>query len=275
MEPLDDVRPSLKIMKLRYDGACACGAVTPRGTKAGWDRAERKIMCVECIDAATAELPILEAGMPGASLRAEYEGRRVRWEADIRREHPRLGGLILALRQEPATTRAFAVGADGEERLASRLAELCGDDVLFLHNRRRGIGSRLGDIDHIAIASQGVFVIDAKAYRGAKVRVRRVRGEDRLMVRGRNRTKLVNSVETSVVAVSAALASSAEWCDVPVVGIFCFLDADLPMFGTPEIRGFDILGPRSTGRTLRREGPYDAAVRDAVWRHLAAMLPSA
>src|SRR5437588_449013 len=82
----------------------------------------------------------VDAGVPGASLQAEYERRSSSRESRVRSKHPRLGGLLLAVTGEPATTTAFKVGAEGERRAAARLEELCGSDVLFLHNRRLGPG---------------------------------------------------------------------------------------------------------------------------------------
>ena len=71
---------------------------------------------------------------------------------------------------------AFSKGAVGERRVAARLEELSGPGVLFLHNRRLGAGRRDGDVDHMALTSGGVFVIDAKRYKNAKVRIRRSGG---------------------------------------------------------------------------------------------------
>ena len=81
----------------------------------------------------------------------------------------------------------------GERRVASRLGELSGRGVLFLHNRLLGLGRRDGDVDHIALTAGGVHVIDAKRYKNAKVEVRRSGGlfspvREQLMVNGRDRS---------------------------------------------------------------------------------------
>jgi Nuclease-related domain len=222
-----------------------------------------------------AESPLVDAGSPGASLEREF-GRRKQKRGDlIRARHPRVGGLILALSEEPASTRAFALGAEGERRAAARLQAACGDDALFLHNRRLGRTSQNGDIDHIAVAASGVYVIDTKHYKHARVRVRRSGGvfspvREQLMIDGRDKTALVVGLNRQLLAVIAAVAEQP----IPVSALFCFVDADLPL-GCQRIRGIPILGARRVGRMLRRPGPLDARQRQEFWTTLARRLPPA
>lgn len=152
----------------------------------------------------------VDIGDPGGSLQAEYERRSVAREARVRGRFPRMGGLLLALFEDPASTKAFSKGAEGERRVAARLAELSGPGVLFLHNRKLGRGRRDGDVDHVALTAGGVFVIDAKQYKNAKVRVRRTGGlllpvREQLMVNGRDRSKLMASVSRQREAVCEAV----------------------------------------------------------------------
>jgi hypothetical protein len=56
------------------------------------------------------------------------------------------------------------VGAVGEERLGGRLIELAGESLRVLHDRRIP-GSR-ANIDHLAVTPTGIWVIDAKKYKG-------------------------------------------------------------------------------------------------------------
>ena len=105
-----------------------------------------------------------ERGFGGASTRRECQRRVAKNELNVRAAHPRIGGLILRLQDEPQSTRAWAQGAVGEEKLAQRLNGLRDQGVQLLHDRRIA-GSR-ANIDHIAIGSAGVFVIDAKRYQG-------------------------------------------------------------------------------------------------------------
>lgn len=191
-----------------------------------------------------------------------------------------LSGLILALSDEPASTKAFVAGADGERRIAARLEKDCGEQVLFLHNRRLGRGRRDGDVDHIAIAPSGIYVIDAKRYQNATVRVRRSGGvlspvKEQLMVGGRDRTKLIDGCAKQVAAVVAALAGTPAAEGVPVTAVLCFVDADLPLWGDQELRGARLLGPRRASKLLRRPGPVTEPERRFLHQQVAAALPSA
>ena len=70
------------------------------------------------------------------------------------------------------------------------------------------------NIDHIAIAPSGVFVIDAKRYTG-KIEVRKpLIGDPKLVIRGRDKTKLVEGLKRQVEAVRSGLAVIEQ--DVPV-----------------------------------------------------------
>lgn len=221
-----------------------------------------------------------EDGTPGASLRREYERRRASREERIRTNHKYLGRMMLALSDEPASTKALAVGALGEERLAARLQQDCAPTVLFLHNRKLGRGRRGGDIDHVAIAPSGIYLIDAKRYPDKKVRVERRGGilapvTEHLMIGGRDRSKLLDGCDKQVAAVSDALGDHPLVGTVTVTPLLCFVEALLPMFGKPTARGVRLVGPKATVKMLRSEGALDAEARQSLHRHLGFMLPPA
>ena len=79
--------------------------------------------------------------------------------------------------------------------LAESLAKRVGDRAVLLHDCK--VPKTRGNIDHIAVGPNGIWVIDAKHYKGAVAR-RDVGGffrEDlRLYVGGRDQTKLVTGV---------------------------------------------------------------------------------
>jgi len=83
--------------------------------------------------------------------------------------------------------------------------------VIPLHDRL--IPGTRGNIDHIFVASSGVWVVDAKSYKG-KVEQREHgpfwRRESEVYVGRRNRTALTKSVEKQVAAVKAALDPDPE-----------------------------------------------------------------
>ncbi|MCY7287162.1 MAG: NERD domain-containing protein [Cryobacterium sp.] len=267
----------IKTMRLRYAGTCACGAPVPAGTQAGWNTSTRSVICPDCL-ASTDDMAV-ESGTAGASLRREHERRVTKRESRIRAKHPHIGGLILAVTDEPASTRAFATGAVGEEKIAASLENRAGSTVLFLHNRKLGLFNR-GDIDHIAVAPSGVYVIDAKHYDEKKVEVRRSGGwlsesREQLIIGGRDRTPLLQSVAKQVTAVRQALDALPGTDAVQVKPVLCFLGAYLPWLTTQRIGGVPLLGPKDTAAALRAHGQLDEASRRRIRAHLASLLPPA
>ncbi len=114
--------------------------------------------------------------------------------------------------------------------------------AIVLHDRRMPGGH--GNIDHLVITPTGVFVVDAKDIEG-KVRVENpLFGAARLMISGRNRTKLVDGLDRQVAAVRHALAGNGH-ADVSVQGVLCFTKADLPLLGTLKMRGHLLIHRRA------------------------------
>jgi hypothetical protein len=215
----------------------------------------------------------LDRGTPGASAAREHERRRRSREARVRRRHPLIGGLLLAIGGAPAHETAWATGGRGEQSVARELERrTASGPAILLHDRRMPGG--YGNIDHIAVAPRGVFVIDTKAIRG-RVRVSRpLFGRARLLVKGRDRTQLINGLGRQVAAVRSALARSGRR-DVPVQGAFCFTKAELPLFGSTEIRGHRLCSERSLGRRLNAKGALGDEAIDALARLLASSFPAA
>lgn len=218
-----------------------------------------------------AEGPELDLGTPGGSARREYERRRAKREAAIRERHPRLGGLMLRLQDAPANETSWDTGAAGEEALGARLAKTC-PDVIVLHDRLLP-GTRT-NIDHLAIAPSGVFVIDAKRYKG-KIEIQHPRrGEPRLFIAGRNKTKLVEGLARQRDAVRAELAKLDP--EIPVQACFCFLNparqaggSDLPLLHALTIEDFPLFYPRKLSKRLNAPGELIAPARQEVARVLA------
>jgi len=259
---------NVKVMALRRDGECVCGAFVPRGSQAGWHRSLHVVLCATCLQLDVPPEPV-DVGVPGASLEREYARRTAARELRVRQRHPRIGGLLLKLRGPERTTQAFAIGAAGEREIASKLQRELGDAVLFLFNRRLGTGRVRGDIDIIAIAATGVWVIDPKNYAGKKVRARR----DTFVVNGRRHPQLAESMRRQLDVVRTGVASGPA-PTVPVQGGYCFLDADLP-WTRLVVEGVPALSPRATIRALREPGPVDAAKRARLHADLARRFPPA
>lgn len=217
----------------------------------------------------------------GASLAAEYGRRMAKREDRVRERLPRIGGLLLKIFDEADTTMAFKKGAEGERAAVKRLLSDSGPHVLFLVNRRLGKGRRDGDVDVVAISPAGVTVIDVKRYADAKVRVEREGGlfaarHDVLKVRGRDQSRLLDGLTKQIDAVKQSLKSDPRFAEVPVTGALCFVDADLPLFGRLEARGYSIATAKDIAKTLHEgtpELPQDFV--ESIAEYLDAALPAA
>lgn len=111
----------IKVMRLRRPDSCAqCGTSVSAGTRAGWDRINRLVVCSPCLPH-NRPVSDIEVSLPGASLDWEYQRRSQARETRVKAKHPKIGGLLLALTDVPASTRSFAIGAEGERMIAARL----------------------------------------------------------------------------------------------------------------------------------------------------------
>jgi hypothetical protein len=282
-----------KQMRLRYAGACrVCGVELPARSEAIYERRAKTVRCVShdadpaaapenrhAIDTPGAEVSEPTAvtapasGTAGASARREFERRKAKREERIRAKHPKLGGLILAISDEPQSTTAWASGALGEERLGEGLERLASDRLRLLHDRR--IPKSRANIDHLVVTARGVYVVDAKKYRGRPhLRIEgglfRPRVE-RLFIGSRDCTTLVDGVLKQVDVVRGLLDD-----DVPVHGVLCFVEADWPLIGGAfTTRGVQALWPKKLYSALQSEGHLSADMVRETHRKLAQALTAA
>ncbi|MCP8999141.1 NERD domain-containing protein [Pseudarthrobacter sp. RMG13] len=263
-------------MKLRYDGACRlCGASLPAGTEAIYESETKTVRCLQCpteametmspgLETPREESLSTEPGVAGSSARREYERRKAKDEEKLREKWGRFGGLAVALSDERQPTKAWDRGAVGEERLGARLNALAGDGLAVLHDRR--IPGSKANIDHIAITPGGIWVIDAKRYKGRpELRIEggilRPRVE-KLLVGRRDCTKLVDGALKQVDIVRDHVG------DVPVTGALCFVEADWPLIGgTFATRDVHVLWPIRLAKVLTDQTAGDvdvAAMRELI-----------
>lgn len=280
-------RRCVKVLPLRRPDECSrCGTALDAGMRAAWDASTRTVRCLACAEPgdaepASAQAPSLEPNTDtrrtqgaGASALREYERRSSRREQQIRSRHPKLGGLILALSQEPAHMRVWMQGANGERAVASRLDELVGDHLVVLHDRKtlRADGSpSRANIDHLVIAGSGVWVVDAKTHRGS-LEVRRTSGlfaprVERLFINGRDQTALVDGLHGQVAGVRAVLDRVD--AAVAVRGVLCFVGTELPWMGE-TIGGVPLVGRRGLAKLMKRPGDLAADDRAALAAYLDA-----
>jgi hypothetical protein len=267
-------RPEPRRLHLRRPGNCvACGVALEVGAEALWDPDARTVRCVECgtggdhaADAA------IDAGVAGASAQREYEHRKAGREVRTKdRFGKQLGGVILALTDQPQTTRAWARGARGEKELAAALEGVGG--IRVLHDRR--VPGTRGNLDHLVIAPAGIFVVDAKRYEGL-IRIRDVGGffktDERLYVGSRDCSKLADNMGRQVEAVERVLRSVPVEPLPPIISVLCFVKGDWPLLRPPtSFRGVRLESERSIRKFLTGSQQLDDRGID----RLAVLLSSA
>jgi len=229
-----------------------------------------------------ADVSSLHIGTAGASARRKAE--RLREEREQLRSTRRgLGRLLAPFFPSEKEKRLqkeehdYATGAEGEQILARSLARRC-PDVPMLHDRRAPM--RLGNVDHIAIAPTGVYVIDCKRYKGKIQVARPLFGRASLKINRRNRTGLLEGLGRHVSDVKAAVAGVAD--DVPVHACLCFVapagllsDIGLPILHTLKIDGYALYYPRRLAKRLNKRGPLTPERANLLHAELAERLPPA
>ncbi len=278
--------------RVKYDGVCSrCGVALSRGMPAVYERSTRTIRCIEC-PTSTASAPPASAGAPpeerapsttdgpvdsgvaGASARAEHDRREAKRDAAITARWGTgvASKVVRVFSEEPHSTRAWAIGAAGEEKLAAELDKVPG--LLMLHDRR--VPGTRGNIDHIIVAPAGVFVVDAKNHKG-RIEIRDrggfFRSDYRLMVGGRDCSDLADKMGWQVEAVRVALASDTPV--PPIVPVLCFVNVEWPLFGAPdEFRGVRVESHRSLARLLNASEPADSDELATLHLRLSRALPA-
>lgn len=207
-----------------------------------------------------------DTGAPGSGTRAtdspsartDAIGTRrqaLRW-ARRRREPEQAHETRDPAEAAPRHVRAWSSGAEGERLATARFAALAGGypGVHVLHDRR--VPSRAhGTLDHVLVGPAGVIVADTKHWPGT-VRI----ADERLFVRGFDRTKAIDGVCGQVSSVRSILAAAGLGA-VPVSGVLHWTRPDgATLDGSLELRGVPLLDATGTllrsvdGGVLGREG---------------------
>ena len=264
---------------VKHDGTCArSGAALRKGTPAVLDRATWTIRCIECPDAQTpppSAPRAVDPGVAGRSARAEHDRRAAKREAAITETWGTgfVARVVRAVSVEPQSTRAWAIGAAGEEKLAAELEKVPG--LRMLHDRR--VPGTRGNIDHVVIAPAGVFVVDAKNHQGwIEIRDRGgfFRTDYRLTVAGRDCSALADAMSWQVDSVASALAGRGVEPLPPVTPVLCFLNVEWPLLGAPDsFRGVRLESHRSIKRLLTKATVLTEPQADELAEVLAEALP--
>jgi len=184
-----------------------------------------------------------------------------------------MGNVVLAISDDSHSTRAWARGAQGEVRLAEALHDV--SDLKLLHDRR--VPHTKGNIDHILVSPAGVFVVDAKLYKGL-IEIRDVGGlfnsDKRLYVGRRDCSELATNMGWQVEAVRRALSTAGINPSPPVIPVLCFVDGEWPLLWPPvEFHGVRLEGKRSIKKLLNAANILDPEAIGKVHHLLATMLP--
>lgn len=267
-----------RVLRLRYPTKCAvCFRTLDSGTRAEWNSTRKVAICLPCTKARPKSGA--SASVAGGSARAVASRRRDKQQAQLqarRDERPILEGLRQRLFPEADKGASWEKGAVGEELLAASLQPLVDSAVIVaLHDRR--IPGSTANIDHVLVAANGVWVVDAKHYRHQKI-AKDVRGgifssRAILSVDGRDRSQLLEGVRKQVGVVHAALEAHP---GLPVHGALCFVDGDWGLRRRPfTLDGVVVLWPRALRGRLSEAGELDATQRLAIAAALEGALPPA
>lgn len=260
-----------------------------------WNPRNREVICLSHVDEATNLINVGESegtegedeiyeesfdrGEPGGSARQKYEYLALGRRARVTSNFPKVGKFLLAIFPEPQSTNAWAKGAKGEVGIGGKLETLAAKyGFIVLHDRL--IPGSKANIDHIAVTSAGVFVIDAKNYKGV-VKVKELGGifsnkRKELWIGGRNRTKLIDGVKRQTQVVEKILGSSDN--AMPVIGLLAFYYAQWDTYkwllGQKEIHGV-LINSKGVEPILSRGGPFGPKERQEVAHFLATKLKPA
>lgn len=291
-----------KLMSIRRPDVCAsCAEPLPARTRAWWDDVERHVTCTGCRtaegdttavpsarrDAAGAgtllppPVPV-DPGVGGRSAQEQYERRA----AGHRRRQiavfgePVVGGVAhpldvdLVPTAEPQAITSWAKGAEGERRLAAHLTAELAERSTVLNDRR--VPATRGNLDHVVVDPSGVWIVDAKNFSGdveRRTSGRRWRRQERLVVNGRDQTKLVEKMQWQHDAVRAVVAEVGLRPDL-IHRCLCFTDTG--WVGPTSFRIAEVLvaDPVALAAEIRSR---DVLAPDAVRvlaHHLSASLPA-
>ena len=237
------VGPRARFKRLRYGGTClACKGPIAVDEEAWHDPDLKKVTCSSC----RPRHARTDVAPPSRAVSA-------------RGANPVGGSSALRVSQERGAPK-YAKGAVGEFLVAKRLFEDLGDEAVILNDRRVPGGA--ANIDHVVVASSGVWVIDAKKWRGL-IEYKNVGDpfaeKRRLLVGGHDRTEEIEKIYKLVIPVAQAVGDPA----VPIHPALVFVDGDWGSGATLRIlskRPYRHLGvwvtwPRALTSMIAKPGP--------------------
>ena len=188
---------------------------------------------------------------------AENEpGKAAREQAVARREAAPVRTFMARLLGVHTDERAWRIGADGEVKVAKRLARL-GDAWKVLH--AVPLGDRGSDIDHLVIGPGGVYTVNAKHHPGAKIWV----AENAFLVNG-SRQPYIRNARHEAERASQLLTAACSF-PVNVVGLVVPVGADDLVIRKPPSDVVVVNRMRVAKYLSRRPPILDAPTIEAIY----------
>ena len=242
---------------LRYGGTCdSCGA-TIEMREVGWHEATlKKARCNMCG-------PALEETRTNEPEIAAPQVDPVGGSAALREARAR---------RDPKWTK----GAAGEYLMDLSLHNHVNEGAVILTDRQ--VPGTKSNIDHIVVAPSGVWIIDAKTWRG-KIEYKSTSlfgMEKRLFVGGKDRTSAVEAVFKLVIPVAQVIGDKS----IPIKPALVFIDGDWSDASAARIVSSKpyqhltvwISWPKAIWKKINEPGPLDTEAIKRIGDHLNTQL---
>jgi Nuclease-related domain len=242
---------------LRYGGTCDfCGATIEK-REVGWHNATlKKVRCATC-GPTSDETSAQELESTPATIDPVGGSAALR-EARARRD--------------PKWTK----GAAGEYLMDLSLHKHINEGAVILTDRE--VPGTKSNIDHIVVAPSGVWIIDAKIWRG-KIEYKSTSmfsAERRLFVGGKDRSSAVEAIFNLVIPVAQVIGDKS----VPIKPALVFIDGEWSDASTARIMTSKpyqyltvwISWPKAILKKINEPGPLDADAIKRIGMHLDASL---
>jgi len=195
------------------------------------------------------------------------------------RTNPAGGTSALAIGQTRNKSN-WVKGAAGEYLMATALHTAVGDNAVVLNDR--AVPQSRANIDHVVIASSGVWIIDSKLWKGL-IRVKTVGGilsaSQKLMVGNRDESACTEKIYSQVIPIANLLGDLR----IPVRPALVFIDGDWGSgvaLRAIQNRPYEMLGvivawPKAIIAKIREDGPLSGEDVTTIAGTLDAALPPA
>ena len=171
----------------------------------------------------------------------------------------------------PLPVATWAEEIEGAQEVATRLDGIASESVHVLHHRR--VSGERSSIDHLVVASSGIYVVTSIVYAGRVERRDKgsLRHVDlRLYIGNRDRSHLLDGAARLGTAVRRTVGLS-----VPVHPVLCFVGSDWGVLSRPfHVDGVLVTWPRALGKQVQAKGPIGPSVQQLALE-LDGMFPPA